>query len=202
MKTTLYILICIFITSLFSCSISFEKRRYRPGYHIDVTQHPQRLRTHKRNSETVKIDPFDQRPVLISSKSGSIELGTIKKVPSITEGNKLINDHSSLVKTENINIKKTTLIFKDLTSKKMSRASETKQSNSLKGRKIAAWILGGLAIALFLLFIIFAIVWTNAGGFLVGLALPSAFLFFAVPAIILAIIALCVRFIGVYKEKD
>ncbi len=201
MKTT-KVIVCIatmfaFIASLCSCSISFEKRRYRPGYHVDVVQRQHRSKTNRINTESVKINDMALEKISTPFNLSTAEYEQAEENPVIIKNKKIEPNRTELVKTKPIQEYKPTFIHAHKTSKKINKASETKKSKSLRDRKTAAWILGGISV---LLAILVAILFSVYGLGFYGIML-IVYGVLGLAAILLAIIALIVRFAGIRKEE-
>lgn len=168
---------------LSSCSMSFEKRRYRPGYHVDVII--------KKNREIIsndhRVEELQVENILPIKRKLIVIDDSVKQIPQIP----LVNVADKKRNLQNITINN----HKDLRiklqlhqpTKKLSKILHVKKTHGLRGKKIAAWIIGGLAAGLALGSIPFYAIGSFAWIF--GLIMLGI-------ALILTIVALCVRFIG------
>jgi cation transport ATPase len=182
--STLYVLLLLFCLGQFSCSISIEKRRYRPGYYVNTVHSIPQKNT--RQVDRVKNDSMDHNvqvhslpPVIVSQeneKTRREEHQTIKKT---------INDRSLVKRSVKIpNLRIPPSHFPD----KKDRIPHA--VNEMSKRKITAWILGGISM-------LFAL------GSLASFAIPIASVYFFMGlmgiAVILAVLAIVY---GVTKSKQ
>jgi hypothetical protein len=176
----------LIIFNLWSCSMTFEKRHYRPGYHINY------VKKHQRNH------PIENNPNLVRETRNhhTLPSAIIENGISPTKSDSVfVKINTEPTKESTTFISKTIKKQRDGTIHQYKRSKknlELKAIKTLKKRKKTAWILGGLGIG-FAVLGIFGLVFLGyvglggiAGGFL-GIAL------------VFAIIALIVRF---KKGKD
>lgn len=184
------LLVCILFTS--SCSLTFEKRRYRPGYHVDmVKSHSDRSMND--NDKVLHTNKQGIKAQLLPTGNIAPELKVIE--PVISNDTEYTNSDNSLVvsnrckKSNGVQRKKHLHAVKG--GKKLYHINKTK---SLEGRKAAAWVLGGLSLLVAIIGAALSTIGYGIGLAILGICLGIAALF--------AIIALLVRFIGPTKQQE
>lgn len=94
-RNSFYLILLIIAVSSFSCSVNFEKRRYRPGYHIEVQYRYPRQQSKIKTFDTQR--PVSKETVVVDSaqlQSSSIEYLPEKvKEEEKPEKNKTFKDH-------------------------------------------------------------------------------------------------------------
>ncbi len=191
----IYFLLFIVIFSSFSCSMSFEKRRYRPGYHVNVIQNHRQTKSAQQTTDRIN-----------NQKSTSSDLkivSTVTDQPSDLKMNMEVESSKTIdfIPTRTKNIQGSQSFHKkhDLAKWKVDHALQTK-GFSIKKRRIGAWILWGIALLLVLLSIISAI--TNIAFAPYYYYAWTALWLLPIIAILSGIAGLLVRVVGEKKEPD
>ncbi len=183
MKTyTFYLLLVLFCIGQFSCSISIEKRRYRPGYYVNTVK-PHHLNT--QHVYTPQVDSVNQRVHVDRLEPNLVLQENKKRGMEDHQETKQTIDHRSPVKQT---VKPPTVQFRkwDLPdkNKKIPQAM-----GEMSKRKITAWILGGISMLIALCS-------------LASFAIPYApLLFFGAIMGIAGIFAILAIIFGVTKSK-
>jgi hypothetical protein len=192
LKWTQFTCLCWVLILLSSCSISFEKRRYRPGYHVEVVKNHQKNNAETRPQKQVVVDvtPVKHETLRIHAPIEGPNRDSLKTL----NGNKT-------PKVNTANRKQfSTAQFGDKALKKSSRdyhkykhIKSLKETKVIKNRKTKAWIIGAIAILLAIIAILSGIFAGNVGIFIAAL--------FGGFAVVLAVVALLIRYVGLKKEK-
>lgn len=175
----------LLVLLMYSCSVTFEKRRYRPGYHVDIV-HKNKQKQDLRTSET-KLDLIEQQALLIKTKN-KLDINrnyTPIQYKKTTSVNTSLNKKKQTFKDD--------LQVKKYQFKKLKGISSTK---SVFIKNSIAWALWILAIMLMIGYLVLVLV--------LGFQNLLSYLFLFLPAIgnLLSIIGTFVKFIAEKKQPD
>jgi hypothetical protein len=178
-----------------SCSMTFEKRRYRPGYHVEVVK--------KRNpssiidkNDVVDLNSNDVRPLPIQTVEESVLLTTTIVPFRINTKQK----HNEKKVEKKLNIGRTTTGFgkwKSISNSKhpirpLLKSNTTNGSNPIG--KILGWTFGGLSIG----FCIAGVICFIAVGGFAGIGLGAILMIVSALLVILALVFGLIK----WKEPD
>lgn len=193
MKCLQFLLLIGFCLSISSCSLTFEKRRYRPGYHVDM------VKTHSMgpsngNDKITEVNRKDNNTQILSSEYPATEFKVIDP--------ELINEHtdngSKIILEKSNKVNRSNGILHRINFNKADHGKKIFHVNKTKGlreKKIAAWVLGGLSMSVFAVGVGMSFIsWGGIGLIIFGICLAIAVLF--------ALIALIVRYAGAKKLEN
>lgn len=146
MKRTFIIgIIICFVGSFFSCSMTFEKRRYRPGYHVDMVKVNHRANEANGKHSASLVNKSNLKPVIIESEINSSKPNLL----SINQASKRDSNHkinSKQGSNPKFIPKKKFDLSSFFQSKKILKTNSTHGASKLG--IILGWTLGGTAIIL------------------------------------------------------